>query len=163
MGDLIFRAKAWKFGNNIDTDQINPGKYMDLSAEEASQHVFEAIAPDFVKQFRPGEIIVGGSNFGCGSSRETAPDALKCLGVAAVVAESFGRIFFRNAIAIGLPVLVCPGVADEISQDDEIEIDAENARVTNQATGKELPAEPLHEMMLTSLKKGGIMKLLSDD
>jgi 3-isopropylmalate/(R)-2-methylmalate dehydratase small subunit len=162
VGDLTFKGKVWKFGDNIDTDQINPGKYMDLSAEEASQYVFEAIAPDFVRQFNPGEIIVGGSNFGCGSSRETAPDALKCLGVAAVVAESFGRIFFRNAIAIGLPVLVCAHVAAQINQDDEIEVDIENARVKNLATGKELPGEPLHEMMLSSLKKGGIMKLLSD-
>ena len=162
MGDLKFKAKVWKFGDNIDTDQINPGKYMDLSAEEASEHVFEGIAPDFVRKFEPGEIIVGGSNFGCGSSRETAPDALKSLGVSVVVAESFGRIFFRNAIAIGLPVLVCPGISNEVSQGDEVEIDIENARVKNLATGKELHGEPLHEMMLTSLRKGGIMKLLSE-
>ena len=162
MGGLKFRAKVWKFGDNIDTDQINPGKYMDLSAEEASEHVFEGIAPDFVRKFEPGEIIVGGSNFGCGSSRETAPDALKALGVSVVAAESFGRIFFRNAIAIGLPVLVCPGISNEVTQGDEIEIDIENARVKNLATGNEIQGEPLHEMMLTSLRKGGIMKLLSE-
>ena len=162
MGDLKFKAKIWKFGDNIDTDQINPGKYMDLSAEEASEHVFEGIAPDFVRKFEPGEIIMGGSNFGCGSSRETAPDAQKSLGVSDFVAESFGRIFFRNAIAIGLPVLVCPSISNEVSQGDEVEIDIENARVKNLATGKELQGEPLHEMMLTSLRKGGIMKLLSE-
>jgi 3-isopropylmalate/(R)-2-methylmalate dehydratase small subunit len=162
VGSLIFKAKAWKFGDNIDTDQINPGKYMHLSAEEASEHVFEGIAPDFAQKFERGEIIVGGSNFGCGSSRETAPDALKALGVSAVIAESFGRIFFRNSIAIGLPVLVCPGVSNEVNQDDEVEVNIEDACVKNIATGKELHGEPLHEMMLQSLKKGGIMKLLSD-
>jgi 3-isopropylmalate/(R)-2-methylmalate dehydratase small subunit len=160
MVKLLFRGTAWIFGDNIDTDQINPGKYMDLPADEASQHVFEAIAPDFVSEFKPGGIIVGGSNFGCGSSRETAPEALKFLGVAAIVAESFGRIFFRNAIAIGLPVLLCPGISAACSTGDDLEVDIEAARVKNLKTGKELPGEPLHEMMLESLQKGGIMKLL---
>jgi len=162
MAELIFRGAAWTFGNNIDTDQINPGKYMDAPVEEASRHVFEAIQPEFAEKFKPGEIVVGGSNFGCGSSRETAPDALKFLGVAAVVAESFGRIFFRNSIAIGLPVLVCPDIAAATSEGDEIEVDIEAAHVKNLTTGKEFQGEPLHEMMLTSLKKGGIMKLLSE-
>lgn len=162
MGQLKLKGAVWTFGDNIDTDQINPGKYMDLPVEEASVHVFEAIAPEFVKQLTPGEIIIGGSNFGCGSSRETAPDALKFLGVGAVVAESFGRIFFRNSIAIGLPVLVCPGIAAETSKGDEVEIDIEEARVTNLTTRKTYDAEPLHQMMIDSLKKGGIMKLLSE-
>jgi len=163
MGQLKLKGAVWTFGDNIDTDQISPGKYMDLPVEEASEHVFEGIAPEFAKQLTPGEIIIGGSNFGCGSSRETAPDALKFLGVGVVVAESFGRIFFRNSIAIGLPVLVCPGIADETSKGDEVEVDIEEARVTNATTGKAFDAEPLHQMMIESLKKGGIMKLLSED
>ena len=162
MGELIFKAKAWKFGDNIDTDQINPGKYMDLPVDEAARHVFEATAPDFVHSFKSGEIIAAGPNFGCGSSRETAPDALKFIGVAAVVAESFGRIFFRNAIAIGLPVLICPGISAKTSEGDELEVDVQGAHVRNISTGAELRGEPLHEMMLDSLKKGGIMKLLSE-
>jgi 3-isopropylmalate/(R)-2-methylmalate dehydratase small subunit len=162
MRDLRFRASVWKFGDNVDTDQINPGKYMHLSAEEASKYAFEAIAPDFPQKVKPGEIIVAGSNFGCGSSRETAPEVLKSLGIAVVVAESFGRIFFRNAIAIGLPALTCPGLAAETEEGDEIDVDVERARITNLRTGKEYGAEPLHEMMLTSLKKGGIMKLLAE-
>ena len=162
MGQLKLKGAVWTFGNNIDTDQINPGKYMDLPVEEASTHVFEGIAPEFVKQFTPGEIIIGGSNFGCGSSRETAPDALKFLGVGAVIAESFGRIFFRNSIAIGLPVLVCPDITAETSKGDEVEVDIEEARVTNVTTGKTYQGEPLHQMMIDSLKKGGIMKLLSE-
>jgi len=162
MERLTLRGAVWVFGDNIDTDQINPGKYLDAPVEEASEHVFEAIAPEFVKEFKRGEMIVAGSNFGCGSSRETAPDALKYLGVAAVIAESFGRIFFRNAIAIGLPVLVCPGITNGMSKGDEIEVDFEAARVTNLTSGKVLQGEPLHEMMIESLKKGGIIKLLSE-
>ncbi|RJP68085.1 MAG: 3-isopropylmalate dehydratase small subunit [Candidatus Abyssobacteria bacterium SURF_17] len=153
---------AWTFGNNVDTDQITPGHYMDLPIEEMSKHVFEPIAPEFVSDFKAGGIIVGGSNFGCGSSRETAPDALKFLGVAAIVAESFARIFFRNAIAIGLPVLVCPGIASAVSMGDELEVDFEAARVTNLSTKKQFQATPLHHIMVESLKKGGIMKMLAD-
>jgi len=159
---LTLTGKAWTFGNNIDTDQITPGHYMDLPVDEMSAHVFEPIAPGFAREFKPGEILVGGSNFGCGSSRETAPEALKFLGVAAVVAESFGRIFFRNAIAIGLPVLVCPNISGGTGKGDELEIDIEAARVKNLTTGKTFAGEPLHDMMIESLKKGGIMKLLAN-
>ncbi|RJP22552.1 MAG: 3-isopropylmalate dehydratase [Candidatus Abyssobacteria bacterium SURF_5] len=160
MERLKIRGKTWTFGDNVDTDQITPSQYMDLPVEEMSRHVLEPVDPDFAKKFQPGEIIVGGSNFGCGSSRETAPEALKYIGVAAVVAENFGRIFFRNSIAIGLPVLVCPHVSREITQGDEIEIDLDAAQVTILKNKKTLPGLPLNAMMLTSLKKGGIMKLL---
>jgi 3-isopropylmalate/(R)-2-methylmalate dehydratase small subunit len=162
MERLKLTGTVWTFGDNIDTDQINPGKYLDAPVDEASKHVFEAIAPEFAKEFKAGELIVAGSNFGCGSSRETAPDALKYLGVAAVIAESFGRIFFRNAIAIGLPVLVCPNLAGGTNRGDEIEVDFETARVTNLRTRKMFQGELLHEMMIDSLRKGGIMKLLSE-
>jgi len=160
MEALKFTGTAWTFGDNIDTDQINPGKYMDLPVEEASKHAFEAIAPEFATAFKAGEIIVAGTNFGCGSSRETAPEALKHIGVAAVVAESFGRIFFRNAIAIGLPVLVCPGIRAHTDKGHKMEIDIESAVVRNLTTNKEFQGEHLHEMMLDSLRKGGIMRLL---
>jgi len=159
---LIIKGKIWTFGDNVDTDQITPSQYMDLPIDEMSQHVFEPINPDFAKNFHRGEIIVGGSNFGCGSSRETAPDALKFLGVAAVVAENFGRIFFRNSIAIGLPVLVCPHITAEVVQGDEIEVDLDNAQVTILKNKKTLSGIPLNAMMLTSLKKGGIMNLLAE-
>ena len=162
MERLKLTGTVWLFGDNVDTDQINPGKYLDAPVDEASRHVFEAIAPEFVNEFKAGEMIVAGSNFGCGSSRETAPDALKYLGVAAVIAESFGRIFFRNAIAIGLPVLVCPNISNETAKGDEIEVDFETARVKNLRTQKVFQGEPLHDMMIASLKKGGIMKLLSE-
>jgi len=161
MATLIVTGIAWTFGDNVDTDQITPGQYMDLPIDEMSRHVFEPLAPEFAKEFKFGGIVVAGSNFGCGSSRETAPEALKFLGVAAVVAESFGRIFFRNAIAIGLPVLVCPDVASETGKGDKLDVNIEGARVKNLTTEKTFTGEPLHDMMIESLKKGGIMKLLA--
>lgn len=160
MDDLRLKGTAWTFGDNVDTDQITPSQYMHLSIEEMSLHAFDPIAPGFAKEFKPGGIIVAGSNFGCGSSRETAPEVLKHLQVAVVVAESFARIFFRNAIAIGLPVLVCPHIAAETSKGDEIEVDFDAARATNLTTGKTFEGVQLNEMMLASLKRGGIMKLL---
>jgi len=162
MENLIVRGRVWTFGDNVDTDQITPSQYMDLPIEEMSQHVLEPIAPEFSKEFKRGEIIVGGSNFGCGSSRETAPDALKFLGVAAVVAESFARIFFRNSIAIGLPAIVCPNISGGVKRGDEIEVDFDAALVTNLTTKKQFRGVPLHKVMLASLKGGGIMKILSD-
>lgn len=162
MEGLKVKGTAWTFGDNVDTDQITPSQYMHLPIEEMSLHAFEPIAPGFAKEFKPGGIIVAGSNFGCGSSRETAPEALKHLEVAAIVAQSFARIFFRNAIAIGLPVLVCPHIAAETNKGDEVEVDFDAARATNLRTGKTFEGVPLNEMMLASLKRGGIMKLIAE-
>ena len=161
MVDFRFRAQAWVFGNDIDTDQIVPGQYLTSPVEEQSQYAFEAIRPGFSKQFKKGGALVAGSNFGCGSSRESAPEVLKHLGVSAVIAESFARIFFRNAIAIGLPVLVCPKVTASIRQGEEVEVDLEKATVTRFEGRTTLQGVPLNEIMLASLRKGGIMKLLS--
>jgi len=163
MGEPTVRGRAWIFGDDVDTDVITPGQYMHLPPEELREHVFEAIAPEFAGSFEAGGVLVAGSNFGCGSSRETAPQALKHLGVAAVVAESFGRIFFRNAVAIGLPVLVCPGVASGVEHGDEVELDLGAARVVNRSSGKELCGAPLHEMILETLRRGGLMNLLVAD
>ncbi len=161
MADLRIKAQIWVFGNDVDTDQIVPGQYLTSPVEEQSEHVFEAISPGFTKQFKKGGALVAGSNFGCGSSRESAPEVLKHLGVSAVIAESFARIFFRNAIAIGLPVLVCPGITGQVRQGEEVEVDLDRATVTRVAEGKVLEGVPLNEIMLDSLRKGGIMKLLS--
>jgi 3-isopropylmalate/(R)-2-methylmalate dehydratase small subunit len=162
MADLRFQGSAWTFGDQVDTDQIVSGQFLAATVDEQGQHVFEAICPEFCRDFKAGGIIVAGSNFGCGSSRESAPDVLKHVGVAAVVAESFARIFFRNAIAIGLPVLVCPGVAATVRRGDQVEVDLERARVTAAVSGKTLQAVPLNAIMLECLRRGGIMKLLSD-
>ena len=153
-------GKAFKLGDRVDTDQITPGRYLDLPLPEMSQHVLENDYPDFAKSFEPGGILVAGVNFGCGSSRETAPEALKHLGVAAILAESFARIFFRNAIAIGLPVLACPGITSGVQTCDQLELDIVSAQVKNQTSGQVFTGEPLGELMIDSLKSGGILELL---
>ncbi len=162
MADLCFTGRAWTFGGQIDTDQIVPGQFLSATTDEQSRHVFEAICPEFRAEFTAGGIIVAGANFGCGSSRESAPEVLKHVGVAAVIAESFARIFFRNAIAIGLPVLVCPGVAGAVAHGDSVEVDLERATVTLLQGGTTLQGVPLNAIMLECLKKGGIMQLLSN-
>jgi 3-isopropylmalate/(R)-2-methylmalate dehydratase small subunit len=156
------RGKVWKFGNNIDTDAITPGKYMNAPETELMKHVLEIINPRFPQEVKPGDMIVAGSNFGCGSSRESAPAALKTLGIGSIVAESFARIFFRNAIAIGLPTFICPGVSALFADGDELELDLTSARIANLTRGKILYGQLLPEQMLEVLSKGGIVPLLKE-
>ena len=156
-------GRAWVFGDNVDTDQISPGKVLTLPLEEQIKSVFETLRPQFREQVRPGDVIVAGSNFGCGSSREHAPEVLKALKVGAVVAESFGRIFFRNAIAIGLPVLQAPSVCASISDGDQLEVDLEPARVINRSSGAILQAQALDPVLLEILKAGGIIQKLRQE
>ncbi|HSD11220.1 MAG TPA: 3-isopropylmalate dehydratase [Candidatus Binatia bacterium] len=162
MNTLRIRGRAWTFGDDVDTDQIVPGAFLDAPIEEQSRHAFESACPEFSRQVGAGTVVVAGANFGCGSSRESAAEVLKHLGVAAVVAESFGRIFFRNAIAIGLPALACPGGTSDISRGDEVDVDLEGALVTNLTTRRTFGGVPLNEMMMSSLRKGGILKLLDE-
>jgi len=157
----IIRGKVWKFSNDIDTDAITPGQYMN-SMTEMKRHVLEVINPRFSQEVKPGDIIVGGSNFGCGSSRETAPMVLKEIGIGAIVVDSFARIFFRNAIAIGLPIISCPGVSDSFSEGDQLELDLTSATVTNLTRKKTLHAQPLPDEMREVLSKGGIVPLLRE-
>lgn len=154
------QGRVWRFGNNVDTDAIVPGRFLDAPIEEAARHAFESIRPGFVDEVRKGDVIVGGANFGCGSSRENAPEALKLLGIGCVVAESFGRIFFRNAIAIGLPVLRCAGVSGAFADGDTARVDVEKAKVENPNTGGSLMAERLSDEMLLILESGGITEVL---
>lgn len=154
------KGKVWKFGDNIDTDVIIPTVYSKLPMDEMKKHVLDRIRPEFPGKVKPGDVIVAGINFGCGSSRESAPAALKALGVSAVVAESFARIFFRNAIAIGLPVIPCLHVSSSFVDGDEIKLDVTTAEVTNVTKGKKLQAQPLPMEMLEVLSKGGILPLL---
>ncbi|MDI6753734.1 MAG: 3-isopropylmalate dehydratase [Thermodesulfobacteriota bacterium] len=156
----IIRGRVWKFGDNVDTDVITPGIYVDAPMEEMKKHVLEALNPRFAQEVSAGDILVAGKNFGCGSSRETAPDALKALGVAAVVAESFARIFFRNAIGIGLSVLPCPGVASLFQGGEEAELDILQAKVKNLSAGATLNGQPLHGDILEILSRGGTLPLL---
>ena len=124
------RGKVWKFGDHVNTDAIVPGFTLELPWEEAKQHILH-IHPRFVQEVKPGDVIVAGHNWGCGSSREQAPVSLKHLGIVCIVAESFGRIFFRNAIAVGLPCISCPEISAAFSEGDQIEANLETAIIKN--------------------------------
>lgn len=158
MDDLS--GRAWKLGNHVDTDVIVPGQYLDAPMEEILPHVLEAVTPDFAARVEAGDLIIAGFNFGCGSSREQAPLALKHSGIGCVVAESFSRIFFRNAIAIGLPVLTCRGIADRFNEGQQARVSMELYRICNLATGQVFQGDPLSAQMRSILEEGGILQCL---
>ncbi|RLF07916.1 MAG: 3-isopropylmalate dehydratase [Thermoprotei archaeon] len=158
----MIKGRVWKFGDNIDTDVIIPFKYKarTLDPKELAQHVMEGIDPDFARKVKPGDIIVAGKNFGCGSSREQAPLAIKAAGIAAIVAESFARIFFRNAINIGLPVLEVKGISEKTDEGDLLEIDLLQGTVKNLTKNMAFKAAPLPDMIMEILKEGGLVNYL---
>ena len=151
-------ARAFRYGDHVDTDVIIPARYLttDDSATLAA-HAMEDLDPTFATSVRVGDIVFAGENFGCGSSREHAPIALKAAGVSAVVAKSFARIFFRNAINTGLPVLVCPKAVDATDADDEAELDATSGRVQNLTKGLVFQAEALPEFIVAIVESGGLV------
>ncbi|MFQ6089782.1 MAG: 3-isopropylmalate dehydratase small subunit [Candidatus Methanofastidiosia archaeon] len=157
---MMIKGRVWKFGNNIDTDLIAPGKYLDLEFDEFLSHILEPINPKFANNVKEGDLIVAGENFGLGSSREQAPRGLKGLGISCIVAESFARIFYRNCISIGLPALTSKNVSKEFRDGDEGEVDVKSGRIKNLTTGKVLQANPLPKSMLEILEAGGILELL---
>jgi len=147
-------GRTWKLGDNIDTDVLAPGRYMKFGIDEIARHCLEDLLPQFAAQVKPGDVIVAGRNFGAGSSREQAPQALKHLGVAAVLAPSFAGLFYRNALNLGLPVLVCeaaPQIADNIA----CGIDAEAGVVT--AGAQQWPCEPIPGFLLAMVNDGGLL------
>ena len=148
--------KAWVFGDNLDTDAIAPGRYMKFGIEEIARHCLEAVDPDFSRNVRSGDAMVAGRNFGAGSSREQAPEALKHLGVAVLIAESFAGLFYRNAINLGLPAVVC-GQAKRIRAGDELEVDFEGGRIRNRTTGEALACEPVPSFLMTLIRDGGLL------
>ncbi len=156
----IIQGRIWKFGDNIDSDQIALTAYSHHPLEEVKSHALERLRPEFAKQVKPGDILVTGQNFGCGSSRELASIVVKSLGVGAVVADSFARAFFRNSIAIGLPIITCPNVTKNFNDGEILKLDLEKFEVTNLNSNKILPAEPLPAEMLEVLANGGIIPLL---
>jgi 3-isopropylmalate/(R)-2-methylmalate dehydratase small subunit len=153
---MKLKGKAWKFGDNISTDHIAPGRLFHLRSNlpELAKHVLEDADPEVPKLVQAGDFVVGGNNFGLGSSREHAPTIIKLAGVSAVLAKSFARIFFRNAINVGLPVLICD--TDQIDQHDELEVDLGAGTIKNLTKGVELTFAPLPEVMLTILEDGGL-------
>ena len=153
--------KAHKYGDNVDTDVIIPARYLNTSApEELAAHCMEDIDPRFAGDVRRGDILVAGRNFGCGSSREHAPLAIKASGIACVIAESFARIFYRNALNIGLPILECPAAANAISSGDEVSIDLGAGRIVDLTTGASFTAEPFPPFMMELIAAGGLAEYL---
>ena len=152
------KGKVWKFGDNVNTDEIIPARYLNTSdARELAAHVMEDADPEFVKKMAPGDIIVGGENFGCGSSREHAPLAIKTAGISCVIAKSFARIFFRNAINIGLAIIPAPEAADEIKGGETIEVDLAAGTITDIDTGKSYSFPAFPEELAGIIREGGLL------
>ena len=153
----VITAKVWKFGDNIDTDLIIAARYLNTSEpSELAKHAMEDADPEFVKKLNKGDVIVAGENFGCGSSREHAPIALKAAGVSAVVAKSFARIFYRNAFNMGLPIFELKE-ADEINEGDEIKIDLDSGKIENLTTKKAYTFTPIPPFMQELISSGGLI------
>jgi 3-isopropylmalate/(R)-2-methylmalate dehydratase small subunit len=151
-------GKVWKYGDNVDTDAIIPARYLNMSlAEELAEHCMEDIDRDFAGSVQPGDIVVGGDNFGCGSSREHAPLALKGAGVSCVIANSFARIFYRNAINIGLPILDCPEAVDGTQAGDTLTVDPTAGTITNARTGETYHTSPLPGFVMQIVGAGGLV------
>lgn len=159
---MKFRGRIWKFGDDIDTDVIIPARYLNSSDPVfLGQHCMEAISPDFSKKIKNGDIIVAGKNFGCGSSREHAPLAIKAAGISCVIAKSFARIFFRNAINIGLPLFESPQVVDAVQEGEEIEVDAEKGLIIFSRGEVKIPEYP--EFLRKIITAGGLMNYIKEN
>jgi len=157
------KGKAWNYGDDINTDFILPGIYLELTdPKEIGKHAMEGIDPSFVGKVQPGDVIIGGRNFGLGSSREQAPIALKYSGVSAVIAESFARIFYRNAANLGLPALECPNVSKEIKTGDTVEVDIEAGKIIVNGE-KELEFVPVPPFMMEILEAGGLREYIKQN
>ena len=158
----VAEGVAYVFGNNIDTDQIYPGKYVEFTEmEDIRQYAMSGSKePDLAKVFQPGDIIVAGTNFGCGSSREHAAMTLKGIAVGAILAESFGRIFYRNAINLGIPAITCKGIRSLVHRGDKVRIDFTTGEIVNETTGEKAKAEPMNEYMMSILQNGGIKPMI---
>ena len=155
---MILKGKAWKFGADVDTDLIIPARYLNTSdPKELAKHCMEDVDPSFASKVSPGDVIVAGNNFGCGSSREHAPIAIKTAGVSCVVAASFARIFYRNAFNLGLPILESPEAAEAVKTGDELEVDLATGKITNLSQGRTYQAQPVPPFMQELLAAGGLM------
>lgn len=153
-----------KYGDNVDTDVIIPARYLNASDNASlAQHCMEDLDPDFHKKVETSKIVTGGQNFGCGSSREHAPIAIKASGVSLVIAKSFARIFYRNAINIGLAIVECPAAAEEISEGDTVEADLDNGIIRNITTGKEYKTAPFPDFVQKIIENGGLMQAIVNE
>ena len=150
---------VFKYGDNVDTDVIIPARYLNVpDPSELAKHCMEDIDKEFVNKVKDGDIMVGGANFGCGSSREHAPIAIKASGISCVIAKDFARIFYRNAINIGLPIIECPEAAKAIEAGDEVEIDFDSGKIYDRTKGMEFQGQPFPEFMQKLIAAGGLVK-----
>ena len=153
--------KIFKYGDNVDTDVIIPARYLNAPDEASlAAHCMEDIDADFASAVTPGDIIIGGNNFGCGSSREHAPIAIKACGIVCVIAKSFARIFYRNSINIGFPIMECPEAVDHINPGDSVTVNFQTGTITNETTGATFHAEPFPEFVNGIIENGGLLRSL---
>ena len=157
------QGTVYKYQDNVDTDVIIPARYLNTpNAQELAKHCMEDIDPEYVNKVQPGDVMVAGWNFGCGSSREHAPLVIKTCGTGCVIAKSFARIFYRNAINIGLPILECEAAAEEIQAGDQVSVDFDTGIITDVTTGKTYRAEPFPAFIQNIIKKGGLLASLKE-
>ncbi|MDY2557054.1 MAG: 3-isopropylmalate dehydratase small subunit [Candidatus Faecousia sp.] len=157
------QGTVFKYPDNVDTDVIIPARYLNTpNAQELAKHCMEDIDTSFVSSVRPGDIMVAGWNFGCGSSREHAPLAIKTCGIGCVIAKSFARIFYRNAINIGLPILECEQAAEQIQPGDRVYVNFDTGVITDETTGKQYQAEPFPEFIQRIIRAGGLLASLKE-
>ncbi len=158
------QGKVFKYPDNVDTDVIIPARYLNTAnAQELAKHCMEDIDKDYVNQVKPGDVMVAGWNFGCGSSREHAPLVIKTCGTGCVIAKSFARIFYRNATNIGLPILECEAAAEQIAAGDQVSVDFDTGVITDITTGKTYQAEPFPEFIQNIIQKGGLLSSLRSE
>ena len=157
------KGKVFKYGDNVDTDVIIPARYLAIAdPKELAEHCMEDIDKDFVRKVHPGDIMVANKNFGCGSSREHAPLVIKVSGISCVIAETFARIFYRNAINIGLPIIECPEAARDIKDSDEVEVDFDSGTIRNLTTGKQYQGQAFPEFMQRISKAEGLINYINE-
>jgi len=155
---MVYKGKTWKFGANVDTDAIIPARYLNTTdPAEMASHLMEDVDPAFIKKIQPGDIMVAAENFGCGSSREHAPLAIKHAGISCVVAKSYARIFYRNAFNMGLPIFESAEAVEGIQEGDELVVDSEKGTIENLNSGKIFPAQPIPSFMQQLIEAGGLM------
>ena len=158
---MVYTGKVIKYGDNVDTDVIIPARYLNTSDhKELASHCMEDLDKDFVNKVQKGDIMVAGDNFGCGSSREHAPIAIKASGISLVIANTFARIFYRNSINIGLAILECPEAVANISDGDTVEADLDNGIIYNRTTGKEFKTQPFPEFIQRIIENGGLIETI---
>ena len=159
---MIFRGLVWRFGDDVDTDVIIPVQYTSgTDPQEFGKHCMEGIDPNFYKKVNPGDMIVAGKNFGCGSSREPAPMAIKAIGISCIIAKTFARIFYRNAFNVGLPILECADAPDYVEGGHEVEVNPDTGEIRDLHLGKSFQAKPIPRFMQDLLRDGGLMNHLA--